>query len=53
MLKAIELAGFKSFADRTRLEFGDGITAIVGPTRSFFPMLMKSCSVLFRLKKWT
>ena len=34
MLKAIELAGFKSFADRTRLEFGDGITAIVGPNGS-------------------
>ena len=34
MLKAIELIGFKSFADRTRLEFGDGITAIVGPNGS-------------------
>ena len=34
MLKAIELVGFKSFADRTRLEFGDGITAIVGPNGS-------------------
>ena len=34
MLKAIELAGFKSFADRTRLEFGEGITAIVGPNGS-------------------
>jgi chromosome segregation protein len=34
MLKAIELAGFKSFADRTHLEFSDGITAIVGPNGS-------------------
>ena len=34
MLKAIELIGFKSFADRTRLEFGEGITAIVGPNGS-------------------
>ena len=34
MLKAIEIAGFKSFADRTRLEFGEGITAIVGPNGS-------------------
>jgi chromosome segregation protein len=30
-LKKIEVHGFKSFADRTVLEFGDGITAVVGP----------------------
>jgi chromosome segregation protein len=30
-LKKVELLGFKSFADRTRLEFGEGIAAIVGP----------------------
>ncbi|MDR0337343.1 MAG: chromosome segregation protein SMC [Planctomycetaceae bacterium] len=34
MLRAIELAGFKSFADRTRLEFEDGISALVGPNGS-------------------
>lgn len=33
-LSALELQGFKSFADRTRLEFGDGITAVVGPNGS-------------------
>jgi chromosome segregation protein len=30
-LKKLELLGFKSFADRTRLEFQDGTVAIVGP----------------------
>ena len=30
-LKRVELLGFKSFADRTRLAFADGIAAIVGP----------------------
>ena len=30
-LKKLELLGFKSFADRTRLEFEDGTVGIVGP----------------------
>jgi len=33
-LKRIELSGFKSFADRTELEFVNGITAVVGPNGS-------------------
>lgn len=33
-LRGIELQGFKSFADRTKLTFEDGITAIVGPNGS-------------------
>lgn len=30
-LKRLELYGFKSFADKTRLEFADGITSLLGP----------------------
>ncbi|MDQ6745275.1 MAG: AAA family ATPase, partial [Actinomycetota bacterium] len=33
-LKAITLKGFKSFPDRTRLEFGPGVSVIVGPNGS-------------------
>ncbi|WP_124727624.1 chromosome segregation protein SMC [Staphylospora marina] len=33
-LKRLEMQGFKSFADRTELEFVPGITAVVGPNGS-------------------
>ncbi|MBA4544025.1 chromosome segregation protein SMC [Thermoactinomyces daqus] len=33
-LKRLEMSGFKSFADRTELEFVPGITAVVGPNGS-------------------
>ena len=34
MLKALEIVGFKSFADRTRFEFPPGVTVVVGPNGS-------------------
>ena len=30
-LKRLTIFGFKSFADRTEIEFNDGITALLGP----------------------
>jgi chromosome segregation protein len=33
-LKSIALKGFKSFPDRTRLEFGRGVSVVVGPNGS-------------------
>src|SRR3954470_8690766 len=30
-LEKLEITGFKSFADRTSLVFGEGITGVVGP----------------------
>ncbi|WP_413509013.1 chromosome segregation protein SMC [Carnobacterium maltaromaticum] len=33
-LKKIEIAGFKSFADKTTIEFVNGVTAVVGPNGS-------------------
>ena len=33
-LKAIEIQGFKSFADKTTITFDQGVTAVVGPNGS-------------------
>jgi chromosome segregation protein len=33
-LKKLHLQGFKTFADRTEIEFSEGVTAIVGPNGS-------------------
>ena len=33
-LKRVEIHGFKSFAEKTNIEFLDGVTTIVGPNGS-------------------
>ena len=33
-LEKIEMSGFKSFADKTVIEFDKGVTAVVGPNGS-------------------
>ncbi len=34
MLKTLDISGFKSFADKNRIEFSNGLTLIVGPNGS-------------------
>lgn len=34
LIKSVDIQGFKSFADRTRLQFSKGLTAVVGPNGS-------------------
>ena len=40
-LKYLEINGFKSFPDRVKLEFGKGLTAVVGPNGSGKTTLIK------------
>ncbi len=34
LIKSVEIQGFKSFADKTKLRFSNGLTAVVGPNGS-------------------
>ena len=43
-LKSLKLVGFKSFADRTRLEFRPGVTVVVGPNGSGTSNLVSALS---------
>ena len=42
-LKEIEIQGFKSFADKTKVVFDQGVTAVVGPNGLESRILQKVC----------
>ena len=50
-LKRLEMQGFKSFADKTILEFRPGITGVIGPNGSGKSTLLKALTRLIRYQK--
>ena len=41
-LKELEIQGFKSFPDKTKIEIGEGITGVVGPNGSGKSTILKT-----------
>lgn len=51
-LKRLELQGFKSFADKTTLEFKEGITGVIGPNGSGKSNILDSIKWVLRRAKY-
>ena len=50
--KEIEMTGFKSFADTTKISFDGGITAIVGPNGCGKTSVFEAFNQWYRMRGW-